>query len=44
MVLALEPKLIYPNRGAVGIEDTYVLTDQGLSPLTISSPQIFVVD
>ncbi|MEA2574368.1 MAG: Xaa-Pro dipeptidase [Chloroflexia bacterium] len=44
MVLALEPKLIYPNRGAVGLEDTYVLTDQGLSPLTISSPQIFVVD
>jgi Xaa-Pro aminopeptidase len=44
MVLALEPKLIYPNRGAIGIEDTYVLTDQGLSPLTISSPQIFVVD
>lgn len=44
MVLALEPKLIYPNRGAVGLEDTYVLTEQGLSPLTISSPQIFVVD
>ncbi len=44
MVLALEPKLIYPNRGAVGIEDTYVLTEQGLSPLTMSSPQIFVVD
>ncbi len=44
MVLALEPKLIYPNRGAVGVEDTYVLTEQGLSPLTISSPQIFVVD
>lgn len=44
MVLAVEPKLIYPNRGAVGIEDTYVLTERGLSPLTISSPHIFVVD
>lgn len=44
MVLALEPKLIYPNHGAIGIEDTYALTAQGLSPLTISSPRIYVVD
>lgn len=43
MVLAVEPKLIYTGRGAIGIEDTYLLTDQGLHPLTFSSREIAVV-
>lgn len=40
MVLAIEPKLIFPGRGAIGIEDTYVLTESGLTTLTHSSREI----
>ena len=43
MVLAVEPKLIYLRRGAIGIEDTYLLTADGLSRLTISPREISVV-
>lgn len=31
MVLALEPKLIYPGEGVVGIENTHLVTKNGLS-------------
>ena len=34
MTIALEPKLIIPGRGVVGIENTHVVTAQGLEPLT----------
>lgn len=34
MVLALEPKIILPGYGMVGIENTYHLTEDGLKPLT----------
>ena len=37
MVFALEPKVILPGVGLVGIENTYVLTRQGLEPLTRAS-------
>jgi Xaa-Pro dipeptidase len=40
MVLAIEPKLIFEGRGAVGIEDTYLLTADGLQPLTFSTREI----
>jgi Xaa-Pro dipeptidase len=43
MVIALEPKLIYPGLGVVGIEDTHLVTDDGLEPLTISEEDIVVV-
>src|SRR5262249_29466654 len=43
MVLAFEPKLLYPGKGAIGIEDTYLLTDNGLVPLTFSTRDIVVV-
>jgi Xaa-Pro aminopeptidase len=43
MVLAIEPKLLYMGKGAIGIEDTYLLTDMGLEPLTFSSREIVVV-
>ncbi|MDE7125554.1 MAG: Xaa-Pro peptidase family protein, partial [Muribaculaceae bacterium] len=33
-VIALEPKFVIPGTGAVGIENTYTLTDAGLEPLT----------
>ena len=33
MVIALEPKLIFPGRGVVGIENTHVVTQAGLNQL-----------
>jgi Xaa-Pro aminopeptidase len=30
MTLALEPKLIFPEKGVVGVENTHVVTDNGL--------------
>jgi Xaa-Pro aminopeptidase len=43
MVLAIEPKLIFSGRGVIGLEDTFVLTEKGLQPLTFSSREIAVV-
>ena len=40
MIIALEPKLIVPGKGVVGIENTHLVTDQGLEPLTTSPDQI----
>jgi len=34
MVFALEPKFIFPNQGTVGIEDTFVVRQNRLEPLT----------
>jgi Xaa-Pro aminopeptidase len=34
MVIALEPKLVFPQVGVVGIENTHVVTDAGLRRLT----------
>lgn len=42
MALAIEPKLIYPD-GAIGLEDTFLLTGAGLEPLTYSVREIVVV-
>lgn len=36
MVIAIEPKFTFPNRGVVGIENTYLITDDGFEKLTIS--------
>ena len=33
-VIALEPKYVIPHVGAVGIESTYVVTDNGLECIT----------
>jgi Xaa-Pro aminopeptidase len=43
MVLALEPKTIFPGKGVVGIENTHLVTDQGLVPLTLFPDEITVV-
>ncbi len=43
MTLALEPKLIFPEKGVVGIENTHVVTDQGLHQLGHFQNEIFVV-
>jgi Xaa-Pro aminopeptidase len=34
MVVALEPKVIFPGRGVLGIENTHVVTAKGLAPMT----------
>jgi Xaa-Pro aminopeptidase len=34
MVFALEPKFIFPDMGAIGIEDTFVVSENGLEQLT----------
>ena len=36
--LAIEPKFVFPGVGAVGIENTYVVTDRGGEKLTAAVP------
>jgi len=43
MVIALEPKLIFPGRGVVGIENTHLMTPNGLQQLTVFDENIIVV-
>jgi Xaa-Pro dipeptidase len=43
MVFALEPKVILPGIGLVGVENTYVLTRQGLESLTTASEDFQIV-
>lgn len=43
MVIALEPKLIYPEVGVVGIENTHIVTRSGLESLTHAEEQIVSV-
>lgn len=43
MTLALEPKLIFPEKGVVGIENTHVVTANGLDQLGQFQDEIFVV-
>jgi Xaa-Pro aminopeptidase len=40
MVIALEPKLVFPGKGVVGIENTHVVTQNGLDQLTHAEQQI----
>jgi Xaa-Pro aminopeptidase len=34
MVFALEPKFVFPGEGAVGLENTYLVTGDGYEKLT----------
>ena len=43
MVIALEPKLIFPGKGVVGIENTHVVTNAGLEQLGSYPDEITVV-
>jgi Xaa-Pro aminopeptidase len=43
MVIALEPKAIIPGKGVVGIENTHVVTQDGLRQLTTLEEQICIV-
>ena len=42
MTLALEPKFVLPGIGAVGVENTYVVREQGLENLTPLDEKIFL--
>jgi len=43
MVIALEPKLIFPGKGVVGIENTHLVSGNGLEQLTKFGDEIVVV-
>mgnify|MGYP001141626562 FL=1 len=34
MIIAVEPKMIYPGKGVVGVEDTYLIRSGGAESLT----------
>ncbi|MDL2265897.1 Xaa-Pro peptidase family protein [Parabacteroides sp. OttesenSCG-928-G07] len=44
MVFALEPKFVIPGVGAVGIENSYLVTETGLEKLTIFEEDIIRLD
>ena len=43
MTIALEPKLIFPGKGVVGIENTHVVTGEGLKQLTHFDEKICIL-
>ena len=43
MVIAVEPKLIFPGQGVVGIENTHVITSDGLRQLGQYPDEITIV-
>lgn len=43
MVFAFEPKVVFPGEGAVGIENTFHLSDQGLKYLTYSDQALGIL-
>jgi Xaa-Pro aminopeptidase len=43
MTLALEPKLIFPEKGVIGIENTHLVTENGLEQFGRFQDEIFVV-
>jgi Xaa-Pro dipeptidase len=43
MVFAFEPKFAFPDKGAVGLEDNYVVTAGGVERLTLFDDNILVI-
>ncbi len=43
MLIALEPKVVFPGKGVVGIENTLLVTDKGLESLTRYPDAITVI-
>lgn len=39
-VIALEPKFVIPHIGAVGVENTYIVTSEGMKPITNAPEEI----
>lgn len=44
MVFALEPKFVIPGVGAVGIENSFLVTDTGVEKLTVFEEEIIPLD
>lgn len=44
VVFAFEPKFVIPEVGAVGVENTFVVTDEGVEKLTIFEESIMALD
>lgn len=43
MVFALEPKLVFPGEGAIGVENTWLVGESGIEPITVSSESLVEV-
>jgi Xaa-Pro dipeptidase len=43
MVFSFEPKFAFPDKGAVGVEDDYVVTGSGIERLTMFDDNILVI-
>ena len=43
MTIAIEPKIIYPDKGVLGIEDTFLTTANGAKSLTNMPREIWQV-
>jgi len=43
MAFAFEPKVVFPGEGAVGIENTFYISDDGLKQLTYSSEELVIL-
>jgi Xaa-Pro aminopeptidase len=43
MTIAVEPKLVFPGKGVVGIENTHLVGKDGLIQLTLADEQITIV-
>lgn len=43
MVFALEPKFVIPGRGAVGLENCFAVTTEGIERLTMATDELIVV-
>ena len=43
MVLALEPKFVFPQKGVVGLEDDYLMTSEGLKRLTLTEQSLIQI-
>ena len=43
MTFAFEPKAVFPGEGAIGIENTFYLSNEGIKQLTYSPEELFVL-
>jgi Xaa-Pro dipeptidase len=43
MAFAFEPKVVFPGEGAIGIENTFYISNDGLKQLTYSSEELTVI-
>ena len=43
MVVAIEPKIMFPDRGGIGLENTYWITESGHEKLTIFPEEVISI-